>query len=443
MSQEVQTKLKHFSDFMRVWQGQTLSAFGSQLTQFALGIWLFNQTGSVTLFGLVMVAQILPAMIFMPVAGILVDKYSRRALMLFCEAGLFITSAYLYVLAQTEQLDQYWIIGVSPLIALFGVVHQISYTASIGLLVSKPFYEKASGLIQLGINTTAIVVPLISVVILDTFGIENVILSNMLCYFFSAYTLLVSKFAYRPENQSNDVKIKSDGLWQQLVFGFQYVRRHGALRVILIAACCVTFLQGTVHVLFRPMLLIGNSNDIVGWIVTVAGLGGFAGSLLAGAVCQRYQKPRVIVWSLMLCGSTMLLCGMTSNVWLIGLLALLFSMGIPLIIVASQAMWIALIPTHHQGKVFATNAFSRGLAMLIAAGFTPLLSSGMLQPLLEKEREALLEFGIEVTALLPIQLVFLLVGFLAILVAVLVGGSRRLRAFRLQQQFELLKSSAQ
>ena len=442
MSQQHPTKLKHFSDFFRVWQGQTLSAFGSQMTQFALGIWLFNKTGSVTLFGLVMIAQLLPAMLLMPVAGILVDKYSRRKLMLICEAGLFATSVYLYVLAQSERLDQYWIIAVSPLIAIFGVVHQLSYTASIGLLVTKPFYEKASALIQLGINSTAIVVPLISVIILDTFGIENVILSNIVCYLFSAYTLCRSKFSYRPEVASGDIKLKADNIWQQLSFGFDYVRRHGALRVILIAACCVTFLQGIVHVLFRPMLLIENSNDVVGWVVAIAGLGGFVGAVLAGSVCQRYPHSTVITWALAGCGMAMFLCGLSENIWLIGLLALLFSAGLPLIIVASQAMWLALIPSDHQGKVFATNAFSRGLAMLVAAATAPFLSSGVLQPLLFSEKNALLEFGIEVTALTPIQLVFLAVGALAMLVAGMVALSRRLRAFQLQQQFERLNTTA-
>lgn len=423
MSQETPQKLKHFSDFMRIWKGQTLSAFGAQMSQFALGIWLFNQTGSVTLFGLVMIAQLLPAMALTPVVGIIVDKFCRRKLMMLCEMGLLTTTGYLYFLASSNDLDPYWVLWVSPLIAIFGVIHQLSYTASIGLLVTKPFYEKASALIQLGINTTAIVVPLISVMVLDFLGIQNVLLVNMACYLVSTYTLFASKFGYKSEASKANKDEQKAGWWAQLVFGFKFVRDHPMLRSILFAACSVTFLQGTVHVLFRPMLLIENGNDVVGWVVTVAGIGGFIGALSAGSLCQKYEKTTVIVSALAMCGLTMFICGINSNIWLIGFLALAFSTGIPLIIVASQALWISNVPSEQQGRVFSTNTFARGFAMLFAAGLSPVLSSHVFEPTFADNKAALAQYGIEVTALLPIQAVFFIVGILTMLSALLVWRS--------------------
>lgn len=423
MSQETPQKLKHFADFMRIWKGQTLSAFGAQMSQFALGIWLFNQTGSVTLFGLVMIAQLLPAMALTPVVGIIVDKYCRRKLMMLCEMGLLATTGYLYFLASSNDLDPYWVLWISPLIAIFGVIHQLSYTASIGLLVTKPFYEKASALIQLGINTTAIVVPLISVMVLDFLGIQNVLLVNMACYLVSTYTLFASKFGYKSEASKPNKHEQKAGWWAQLLFGFTFVRDHPMLRSILFAACSVTFLQGTVHVLFRPMLLIENGNDVVGWVVTVAGIGGFIGALSAGALCQKYEKTTVIVSALAMCGLTMFICGINSNIWLIGFLALAFSTGIPLIIVASQALWISNVPSEQQGRVFSTNTFARGFAMLFAAGLSPVLSSHVFEPTFTNNKAALAEYGIEATALLPIQAVFFIVGILTMLSALLVWRS--------------------
>lgn len=427
MSEATPQKLKHFTDFMRIWKGQTLSAFGAQMSQFGLGIWLFNETGSVTLFGLVMIAQLLPAMALTPVAGIIVDKFCRRKLMMLCELGLFSTTGYLYILASSDGLDPYWVLWVSPLIAIFGVIHQLAYTASIGLLVTKPFYEKASAAIQLGINTTAIVVPLIAVVVLDFMGIQNVLLVNMACYLVSTYTLLVSKFTYTSEKKPEHPE-QQGGWWAQLVFGFRFVRHHPVLLSILFAACSVTFLQGIVHVLFRPMLLIENSNDVVGWVVTLAGIGGFTGSIMAGSLCQKYEKTQIIVASLATCGLTMCICGVNSNVWLIGFLAFVFSTCIPMIIVASQALWIANVPSEQQGRVFSTNAFARGFAMLIAAGLGPVLSTNVFTPAFATHQATLLQYGIEVTELLPIQAVFLLVGITTMLSALLVKVSLNKRA---------------
>ncbi len=436
-------KLKHFTDFMRVWKGQTLSAFGSQMSQFSLGIWLFNQTGSVAQFGLIMMAQLLPSMLLLPVAGILADRYDRRKLMIICEVGLMLTSIFLYILALIGELDYMWIIGVSPLLALFGAVHQICYTASISLLVTKDKYEQASAIIQFGINTTAIVVPMISVVILDVLGIANVILVNFLCYMVSTYTLVVSKFKYKGDTSEKLEAVTLSNFWEQFRFGANYVRRSGILRIILFSACSVIFLQGFVHVLFRPMMLMNNDNDVVGWVVTVAGIGGFIGALLAGHICTQYDKIKIIVWALVNCSASLILCALTTNVWVWGLLALTFAMGMPLIVVASQSLWLLAVPSNLLGRVFATNALTKAVAMIFAAGLAPLLSSGIFGPILEADKSRLADFGITYTKELPIQVVFLLVGIFTLFISLRISRSRRLRVFRLEQMKTQQQKAAQ
>jgi len=429
------TKLKHFSHFMRIWKGQTLSAFGAQMTQFALSIWIFNETGSVVMFGLIIAAQLLPTMLLTPIAGMMVDRYDRRLLMLVCEGGLIALSGLIYVLALLGNLTHLVILLITPLIAVFGILHQLSYTASIGLLVTKPFYEKASALIQLGINTTAIVVPLISVVVLDYLGLSNVILVNLLCYGYSTYTLLVSRYPYpiAPGERNTDGLA---GLWAQVNFGFTYLRRHGGLKVLLLAACMVAFIQGAVHTLFRPLLLIDYSNNLVGWVVAFAGAGGFVGSIMAGGLCAKYDKTRVVVVGLLGCCTAMFLCALMPGIILITLLAFMFSLCMPIILVASQAIWLNAIPKDIQGKVFSTNALYKSVTMMVAVILCPGLASGVFEPMLLNDKESLASFGVQVTDTLPIQLVLIGVALLGLLVVFFVHQSSRLKAFRLQQKFE-------
>lgn len=429
------TKLKHFEHFMRIWKGQTLSAFGAQMTQFALSLWIFNETGSVVLFGLIIAAQLVPTLLLTPIAGMLVDRFDRRRLMLICEGGLIVVSSFIYAMALMESLTHNMILLMTPIIAIFGILHQLAYTASIGLLVTKPFYEKASALIQLGINTTAIVVPLISVVVLDHLGLSNVILINVLCYFYSTYTLIVSRYPY-PMTPSVNKERGLVGLWNQVSFGFTYLRRNGGLKVLLLAACMVSFIQGSVHTLFRPLLLIDYSNSAVGWVVTFAGVGGFVGSILAGNICSRYDKTHVVVVGLFGCCSTMFLCALMPGIILISSLAFLFSMCMPIILVASQSIWLNSIPKDIQGKVFSTNALYKSLSMMVAVILCPGLASGVFEPILLNDKENLSSFGVQVTDSLPIQLVLIGVAFFGLLVAFSVHQSSRLKAFRLQQKFE-------
>ena len=68
------------STFFLIWFGQLVSLLGSGLTGFALGVWVFQQTRSVTEFTLMAFFGMLPFVIFSPIAGALVDRWDRPAL---------------------------------------------------------------------------------------------------------------------------------------------------------------------------------------------------------------------------------------------------------------------------------------------------------------------------------------------------------------------------
>ncbi len=60
--------------FLTLWMGQLVSLVGSQLTAFALGVWVYEETHSVSLLALSQVAFSAPFVIFSPLAGVLVDR---------------------------------------------------------------------------------------------------------------------------------------------------------------------------------------------------------------------------------------------------------------------------------------------------------------------------------------------------------------------------------
>src|SRR5882762_1627555 len=76
--------------FATIWFGQLVSLIGSGLTNFALGVWVYQRTGSVTQFALIALCATLPGIMLSPLAGVLVDRWDRRRAMIFsdCGAGL-------------------------------------------------------------------------------------------------------------------------------------------------------------------------------------------------------------------------------------------------------------------------------------------------------------------------------------------------------------------
>ena len=66
--------------FFTIWTGQSFSLLGSQLVQFALVWWLTQKTGSATVLATASLVGLLPQVFLMPVAGALVDRWSRRVI---------------------------------------------------------------------------------------------------------------------------------------------------------------------------------------------------------------------------------------------------------------------------------------------------------------------------------------------------------------------------
>ena len=78
---------KNFQRFLIVWAGQFISAIGAGLTGFAVGVHVFQETGSATNFAMVLLCSFLPAVLLRPLGGVLADRFDRRLMMLAGATG--------------------------------------------------------------------------------------------------------------------------------------------------------------------------------------------------------------------------------------------------------------------------------------------------------------------------------------------------------------------
>ncbi len=76
------TKNKLFGKFLLLWSGELVSAIGSGISSFGLGVYVFQLTGSASAMTLVMLLGFLPSLLLSPLAGILADRYDRRLMMI-------------------------------------------------------------------------------------------------------------------------------------------------------------------------------------------------------------------------------------------------------------------------------------------------------------------------------------------------------------------------
>ena len=109
--------------FFTVWTGQAFSLFGSALVQFALIWWLTQKSGSATVLALATLVGMLPQILLGPFAGALVDRWSRRIIMMMADATIAAFTLLLAYLFATDTVQLWHIYAIMAVRALGGAFH--------------------------------------------------------------------------------------------------------------------------------------------------------------------------------------------------------------------------------------------------------------------------------------------------------------------------------
>ena len=106
--------------FTIIWFGQLISALGSGLSGFALGVWIYERTGSATMFALVVLSFEVPGIFFSPVAGALVDRWNRRTILILCDSAAAILMLGVLLLELNNSLEVWHLLVVAFIGAIAG-----------------------------------------------------------------------------------------------------------------------------------------------------------------------------------------------------------------------------------------------------------------------------------------------------------------------------------
>jgi MFS family permease len=413
--------------FTVVWFGQLVSVIGSGLTSFALGVWIFERTGSATQFALIGLFAVLPRVVLSPLAGMIVDRWDRRRAMIVSDAGAGLSTLVLVLLLFTNRLEIwhiYLIVGAS---AAFSTVQWPAYAAATTLLVSKKNLGRANGMIQFGQAAGEILAPALAGILLLTIRLEGVILIDFATFFLAAITLLLVRFPKPPGTVAGE----SENMWlkPEITFGWNYIRARAGLLDLLLFFAVVNFMWGMVGALIVPMILGFTTSDMLGVIISTAGVGMLAGSLVMSAWGGPQRRINSVLGFEFLSGICFLLIGLRPSFWLTALGAFGAHATIAIVYGSNQAIWQSKVAPDVQGRVFATQQMvakaASPLAYLLAGPLADNLFEPWLAPagLLTESVGHIIGFG-------PgrgIGLLFIMMGMIKMAVTVVGYADPRIR----------------
>jgi len=365
--------------FFLMWVGQLVSQIGSGLTMFAMGVWVYQQTGSATKFTTIALLSALPGLLLMPIAGALVDRWDKRWTLLLSDAICGVASLFMLLMTISGRLSIAHIYICVVVFSIVGTFGYLAYYPAITLTVPKRMLGRVSGMTHASEATSRIAGPLLGGLMIAFMGLQSIFLADVLTFIFSILTLLIIQI---PKVQKTEEETASPSVFREALYGWTYIKERPSLLAVILFFTTTNFFLTMALVLFSPMILSFNTADVLGTLNSISGVGLLAGGLVMSAWGGPKDRIRGVLGFSMIVSVSLILIGLTPQVFIIApaLFALYFA--IPLANSCSQALWQTKTAPEVQGRVFSLRRMISGAMAPISFAIAGRISDRWFEPML-------------------------------------------------------------
>ena len=337
--------------FILIWFGQLVSAIGTYMTFFALTLWAWDQTGSATALALIGFFLRLPKIPITLFAGVIIDRFNRKYLMLLGDIVAALSTVTVGILYITHQLNLWHLYIIIATAGGFGQIQALAYQASVAMIVPKNQYTRVGSMAAIVHYGSNIIGPALAGVLYPTVGVPGIILIDLITFTIAFITLIISRIP-NPEKHT-----EPDNLFSRVTLGFRYIWQQPGLKSLLLVTILFTFVHDMGAAIQRPMVLArtNGSAQAVASIFAVAGIGGVTGAIAISAWGGPKRHINGVLGGYIGAGlsKTIFGLGQSLTVWLPAQLS--SSLNFPLLSSTRSALWMGKVIPSIQGRVFAAN----------------------------------------------------------------------------------------
>ena len=351
--------LRH-PDFLKLWTGQSVSLFGSQVTRLALPF-----TAILTLhatpaeMGILGAVQLAPFLLLGLFVGVWVDRLHRRPILIAADIGraLLLSVIPLMALTHTLRIEYMYLVGF--LLGTLELFFDVAYMSFLPSLIEREQLVDGNSMLQMSDSIAQVAGPGLGGALVQVLTAPLAILVDALSFLASAVSIVAIGVREDPV-----VKDEQRNVWRELREGLTMVIANPLLRAI---GGCTATLNLSANALFTVYILyctgtLGLSPAVIGAIFAVGGLSTVAGTLLASRAAARFGVGPMLVASPFVIGLASLLIPLAGGPPLLAILLLiaaqiLFGIGRPIFDINQLSLRQAITPARLQGRVNASMLF--------------------------------------------------------------------------------------
>jgi MFS family permease len=351
--------LRH-PDFLKLWTGQSVSLFGSQVTRLALPFTaILSLHATAAQMGILGAVQLAPFLLLGLFVGVWVDRLPRRPILIAADIGraLLLSAIPLMALTHTLRIEYLFVVGF--LLGTLELFFDVAYMSFLPSLIEREQLVDGNSMLQMSDSVAQVAGPGLGGALVQLLTAPLAILADALTFLASAISIIA--IGAREEAVQTDAR---RNVWSELREGLKLVIGNPLLRAI---GGCTATLNLSANALFTVYMLyctgpLGLKPAVIGAMFAIGGLSTVAGTLLASRAAGRFGVGPMLIASPFVIGLASLLIPLAGGPPLVAVLLLiaaqvLFGLGRPIFDINQLSLRQAITPARLQGRVNASMLF--------------------------------------------------------------------------------------
>ncbi|MCK6628155.1 MAG: MFS transporter [Anaerolineae bacterium] len=348
--------------FRWVWLANLVSKLGDWLGFIALNLYVFDLTGSATALAGLLAVESIPALLIGPLAGVVIDRFSRRKVMILANLGAALTFALLPLASALWQ-----IYGLALLSRVAFSFFDPAERSLVPDLVGKEKVLAANSALSVVNHLTLIVGPAIAGFLVAASSAAVAFWADAAS--FVVAVLLISRIGGELPRTRPEGEVKP-GWFDDLKFGLGYAFGSRALRVLLVTTFVAAFAGAaliTIEVVYVKEVLDGGDVGY-GLLYSIAGFGAILGSTNATRLSQRFTVPGLYVATVLLTGLMFFPYANVQILWFVIIVAGLHTIPWVLGYILVDTMLQQWVADEVRGRIFGLIHTQRSAGQVLVAG---------------------------------------------------------------------------
>ncbi|MFI5836678.1 amino acid adenylation domain-containing protein [Micromonospora sp. NPDC051300] len=364
--------------FLAVALGQLVSILGSTLTEFALPLWVLASTGSLLNFALLAVVGLVPGLLVTPLVGAIVDRHSRRAVMLAGDVAAGGVQLVLAVLLWSGSLHVWHIYPLAGCLSVALAFQRLAYGSAVPQLVPKQYLGHANGVVQMVSGVATTLAPLAAAGLLATVGLRWILVLDVASYVVAIGLVAAIRF---PRTLAWK---RRESVAAEIAEGFRYSWGNRHFRAMLLFFMALNVFLSPLFMMLSPLVL---SFAGLREVAEVSVAGG-AGAMLGGLAMAVWGGPRHRrLFTVLCCTLGLAACcvviGLRPQLWLVAA----GSFGISLWLVLLNGVYATIVqvkvPQRFHGRVLSLNTVIAWSTLPVGWTLVGPVGSHLLEPLMQ------------------------------------------------------------